>query len=55
MAALAVVEDLEIGKDCVRQLDACLPSSAVEYLGLPPAPERFNYGDVFPVNESGWF
>ena len=34
VAALAVVEDLEVVEDRVRQLDACLPSLAVQQLGL---------------------
>jgi len=39
MAALAIVEDLEVVKDRVRQLDARPPSFSIEQLDLDPAPE----------------
>ena len=49
MAALAVVEDLQILEDRVRQLQSCMPLAVVEQLGLNPARERFHHGIVIAV------
>jgi hypothetical protein len=46
---LAVVEDLEVFEDRVREFDACLPSSTVQQLGLHPTPKRFDDGIVVAV------
>ena len=46
MPALAVVEDLEVLEDGVGQLDAGLPSAAVEQPDLHPARERFDDGVI---------
>jgi len=42
VAALAIVEDLEVVEDRVRQLDASAPPFSVQQLDLHPAPERLH-------------
>jgi hypothetical protein len=42
VAALTVVEDLEVLEDRVRQLDPGPPAPAIEELDLHPAPERLD-------------
>jgi hypothetical protein len=39
VAALAVVEDFQVLEDCVGELDAGLPTAAVEQFGLHAPPE----------------
>src|SRR3954449_12735376 len=46
VATTPVVEDLQVLKERVGQLDAGLPPSPVEQLGLHPAPERLDDGVV---------
>jgi hypothetical protein len=43
MSALAVVEDLEVLEDRIRQLDSGPPDPSVEELDLHPAPERLDH------------
>jgi hypothetical protein len=42
MAAPAVMEDLQIFEDRIRQLDACLPPPPVEELGLRAAQKQLD-------------
>ena len=42
VAALAIVEDLEVLEDRARQLDSGLPPLPIEELDLHPAPEGFD-------------
>ena len=49
VAALAVVEDLEVVEDRVGQFQAGAPSLAVEQLGLHPSPEGLDHRVVVAV------
>ena len=49
VAALAVVEDLEVLEDRVGQLEAGPPPLAVQQLDLHAAPERLDHGVVVAV------
>jgi hypothetical protein len=42
--ALAIVEDLEVLEDRVRQLHPSPPAPTVQALDLHPAPERLDHG-----------
>jgi hypothetical protein len=46
---LSVVEDLQVLKDRVGQLDTGSPASPVEQLDLQPRPERLHHGVVVAV------
>jgi hypothetical protein len=46
MTALAVVEDLEVFEDRIRELDPCSPDPPVEEFDLHPAPERLDHGVI---------
>jgi hypothetical protein len=46
VAALAVVEDLQVLKDRVGQLDAGAPAVPVQQLDLHTGPERLDHGMV---------
>jgi transposase InsO family protein len=45
----AVVEDLEVLEDRVREIDASTPAAGVEQLDLHPRPERFDHRIVIAV------
>src|SRR4029450_5483189 len=49
VAALSVVEDLQVLKDRIRQLDAGAPAVSVQQLDLHPRPERLDHGVVVAV------
>jgi hypothetical protein len=51
VASLPVVEDLEVLKDRVGQLDAGSPPLAVQEFGLHPGPERLDDGVVVGVTD----
>src|SRR5216117_4082063 len=52
VASGAVVEDLQVLKDRVGQLDPGLPAVAVQQLDLHPGPERLDHGIVISRGQS---
>jgi hypothetical protein len=46
--ALAVVEDLQVLKDRIGQLNAGPPALPVQQLDLHPGPERLDHGVINP-------
>ena len=51
MASAAVVEDLDVLEDRVRELDSGLPPSAVEKLDLHRGPEALHHSVVQAVSD----
>src|SRR5215207_8367703 len=51
VASLPVVEDLQVLKDRVGQLDASIPPPAIQQLSLHPTPEGLDHGIVEGVTD----
>ena len=53
VAALAVVEDLQVFEDRVGKLHSGVPSLTVQQLDLHPGPERFDDGIIETQQDRG--